>query len=100
MPEGFDSTILAEPHQRAIAVATISVMSFVLTVLSSILILFVRVYQYCLRPILPPSCIYEPGCSEYFIGSVRKHGPLIGAARGVWRVCRCHPWGRGGFDPP
>jgi uncharacterized protein len=67
---------------------------------SGAMILFVRGYQYCLRPILPRACIYEPGCSEYFIGSVRKHGPLIGGARGVWRLCRCHPWGSGGYDPP
>jgi uncharacterized protein len=64
------------------------------------MVLCVRGYQYLIRPLLPPSCIYEPGCSEYFIGAVRKHGPIVGGLRGVWRICRCHPWGRGGYDPP
>ena len=58
---------------------------------SSLLVLLVRGYQYLIRPLLPPSCIYEPGCSEYFLVSVRKHEPLIGSVRGVKRVCRCHP---------
>jgi hypothetical protein len=68
--------------------------------ITAAMIACVRGYQYLIRPLLPPSCIYEPGCSEYFIGAVRKHGPLKGSLRGAWRICRCHPWGRGGYDPP
>jgi putative membrane protein insertion efficiency factor len=68
--------------------------------LGGLLILFVRLYQWCIRPILPPSCRFTPGCSEYFILAVRKYGPAIGAAKGVWRICRCHPWNPGGYDPP
>jgi uncharacterized protein len=68
--------------------------------LSGALILAVRGYQWCIRPFLPPSCKFTPGCSEYFIGSVQKYGPLYGGARGVWRVCRCGPWSAGGYDPP
>ena len=67
---------------------------------SSGLILLVRGYQWCIRPLLPPSCRFDPGCSEYFILAVRKYGPLVGAAKGVWRICRCHPWNPGGYDPP
>lgn len=66
----------------------------------ALLIALVRVYQFCIRPILPPSCRFEPGCSEYFIGAVNKHGPLLGTAKGIWRICRCHPWSEGGYDPP
>ena len=60
----------------------------------------VRTYQYCLSPLLGPRCRFSPTCSEYFIGSIRKHGVVLGSLRGVWRVCRCHPWNRGGYDPP
>jgi putative membrane protein insertion efficiency factor len=60
----------------------------------------VRFYQACLRPVLPAVCRYEPSCSEYFIGAVRKYGPLRGACKGVGRLCRCTPFHRGGFDPP
>ena len=56
-------------------------------------------YQFALRPFLPSSCIYTPGCSAYFMEAVRRHGPISGSVLGVKRLCRCHPWGRGGIDP-
>lgn len=56
-------------------------------------------YQFALRPLLPSSCIYTPGCSAYFIEAVRRHGPISGSVLGMKRLCRCHPWGRGGIDP-
>jgi putative membrane protein insertion efficiency factor len=69
-------------------------------VISAAMIGVVRVYQWCVRPLLPPTCRFEPGCSEYMIGAVRKYGPVVGGAKGVWRICRCNPFGRGGYDPP
>ena len=68
--------------------------------LGACLILAVRGYQWLIRPLLPPVCRFTPGCSEYFILAVRKYGPLTGAAKGMWRVCRCNPWCQGGYDPP
>jgi putative membrane protein insertion efficiency factor len=67
---------------------------------SLLLIGFVRFYQRCLRPFLPPSCRFEPSCSQYFIDAVQKYGALKGAWRGTKRICRCHPWSAGGYDPP
>ena len=69
-------------------------------VASTVLIAAVRFYQVCLRPVLPAVCRFEPSCSEYFIQAVHKYGPLRGACKGVGRICRCHPWHPGGFDPP
>ena len=71
-----------------------------LWLLAAGMILCVRGYQKLIRPLFPPMCRFEPGCSEYFIGAVRKYGPLRGACKGAWRVCRCNPFCRGGFDPP
>lgn len=68
--------------------------------LSLLLIGGVRVYQSVIRPFLPPSCRFYPSCSEYFIAAVRKYGPVKGAWRGTRRICRCHPWNEGGYDPP
>jgi putative membrane protein insertion efficiency factor len=65
-----------------------------------LLIGLVRGYQILLRPILPKVCRFTPSCSEYFILAVRKYGPLLGAWRGTCRICRCHPWHPGGYDPP
>ncbi len=68
--------------------------------LSLLLIVPVRGYQWFIRPVLPPACRFQPSCSEYFILAVGKYGPVVGAAKGVWRVCRCHPFNAGGLDPP
>jgi putative membrane protein insertion efficiency factor len=65
-----------------------------------VLIGLVRVYQFTLSPFLGPCCRYDPHCSQYFILAVRKYGPVWGALKGVARVCRCHPWGSSGYDPP
>jgi len=64
------------------------------------LIGLVRLYQVFLSPIFGRSCRFQPTCSHYFIGAVRKYGAISGAARGIWRICRCHPWNPGGYDPP
>jgi putative membrane protein insertion efficiency factor len=68
--------------------------------LSLLLIFLVRCYQICVRPVLPPVCRFYPSCSQYFILAVRKYGPVVGAWKGVRRLCRCHPWNPGGYDPP
>jgi putative membrane protein insertion efficiency factor len=65
-----------------------------------LLIVPVRFYQFFIRPVLPPACRFSPSCSEYFVLAVRKYGPLRGACKGVARICRCHPWHPGGYDPP
>ncbi len=64
------------------------------------MILLVRVYQWTLSPLLGRQCRFQPSCSNYFIGAVRKHGAIRGAFRGTLRICRCHPFHPGGFDPP
>jgi putative membrane protein insertion efficiency factor len=68
--------------------------------LSRGLIALARIYQRVISPWLPPACRFQPSCSEYFIESVKKRGPIVGAWRGLWRVCRCGPWSKGGYDPP
>jgi putative membrane protein insertion efficiency factor len=67
---------------------------------SAFLIASVRCYQVCVRPILPAVCRFHPSCSEYFILAVQKYGPLKGGCKGFYRICRCNPFTRGGFDPP
>jgi uncharacterized protein len=68
--------------------------------LSLVLIGLVRLYQVTLGLWLGGRCRFVPSCSHYFIQAVQKHGPLTGSWKGVCRVCRCHPWHPGGFDPP
>jgi putative membrane protein insertion efficiency factor len=68
--------------------------------LAAFLVAGVRCYQICLRPVMPAMCRFHPSCSEYFILAVHKYGPVRGACRGAYRICRCNPFNRGGYDPP
>ncbi|RLS53393.1 MAG: membrane protein insertion efficiency factor YidD [Planctomycetota bacterium] len=68
--------------------------------LAAFLIAGVRLYQIFLSPIFGRQCRFDPTCSHYFIGAVRKYGPIIGVWRGICRIGRCHPWHPGGDDPP
>jgi len=65
-----------------------------------LLIAAVKLYRVTLQFWLGGHCRFEPSCSQYFIEAVRKYGPLRGAVKGVWRICRCQPFCRGGDDPP
>jgi len=67
---------------------------------SFVLIGLVRVYQLLLSPILGRQCRFLPTCSHYFIGAVEKYGAVRGTWKGLVRICRCHPWHPGGYDPP
>ncbi len=78
-------------------------MRWLLWPVSAVLIGVVRLYQIVLSPLVNaagPVCRFEPSCSQYFIEAVRKYGPFRGAAKGVWRICRCNPFCEGGHDPP
>lgn len=67
---------------------------------AELLVAAARFYQRAISPLLGQHCRFVPSCSEYFIGSVRKYGALRGSLKGVWRVLRCNPLSRGGYDPP
>jgi uncharacterized protein len=74
--------------------------SFLLSLPGWLLIAMARIYQVTLSPLLGKHCRFEPSCSRYFIAAVQKYGAVRGAWRGVKRICRCHPWNPGGYDPP
>lgn len=67
---------------------------------AGMMIVAVRCYQVVLSPIFGRQCRFYPSCSNYFIGAVKKHGPWKGSLKGLWRICRCHPFNPGGIDPP
>lgn len=69
-------------------------------VLIALAIGLIRIYQWTLSPLLGPLCRFEPTCSRYMIGALQKYGLIRGGWKGICRVCRCHPWNPGGFDPP
>ncbi len=66
---------------------------------ADVLVLLARVYQATLSRYLGGQCRFTPSCSHYFIEAVQKHGALRGGAMGLWRILRCHPFSKGGYDP-
>ena len=64
-----------------------------------LLLAALRVYQTVLSPWLGNQCRFYPTCSEYARQAVEAHGSLRGSGLAVKRLCKCHPWHPGGFDP-
>lgn len=60
----------------------------------------IRGYQRTISKALPPdTCRFYPTCSHYGYEAIEKYGVLKGGAMATWRVMRCNPWSKGGFDP-
>ena len=59
----------------------------------------VRAYQILLSPLLPRTCRFTPSCSEYMIQAITTFGVVRGVGKGLWRLLRCQPFGKGGYDP-
>jgi uncharacterized protein len=57
------------------------------------------VYQRLISPAIPPRCRYEPSCSRYAAAAIQEYGILRGLILAGWRLLRCNPWSRGGYDP-
>ena len=67
--------------------------------IKSILVSLIRFYQLCISPLLGKNCRYYPTCSQYAIEAIEKKGIVHGLWLAVKRICRCHPWHDGGYDP-
>jgi len=60
----------------------------------------IRGYQHTLAKTLPAdTCRFYPTCSHYGYEAIEKYGVIKGGAMAAWRVMRCNPWNKGGFDP-
>ena len=64
-----------------------------------LLMAMIRWYQRYLSPLLGPHCIYTPTCSEYAMEAIQKHGVIKGTGLAIWRILRCNPFMKGGYDP-
>ena len=45
------------------------------------------------------TCLYSPTCSEYTLRAINNHGVVLGIFMGIWRILRCNPFSKGGYDP-
>jgi putative membrane protein insertion efficiency factor len=61
---------------------------------------FIRFYQMTFSKVLPAgTCRFYPSCSHYGYEAIVKHGLVKGSGLAVWRVARCQPFSKGGYDP-
>ncbi len=62
-------------------------------------IALIRFYQIAISPLLGNHCRFYPSCSVYALQAFEKYGFWQGLKRSFWRICRCQPFCKGGFDP-
>ena len=68
--------------------------------MKKVLVRIIRFYQRYLSPLKGRStCVYTPTCSQYAIEAIEKHGAIKGGLLALWRVIRCNPFSKGGYDP-
>jgi len=67
--------------------------------MKTVLLAALRGYQWLLRPVLGANCRFYPSCSDYAHAAVNRHGALRGSALAARRLCKCHPFHPGGYDP-
>lgn len=58
-----------------------------------------RVYQLALSGLLGPRCRFYPSCSNYMLQAIDRYGVCRGFLLGLMRLCKCHPFHPGGYDP-
>lgn len=59
----------------------------------------IRMYKKHISPFLPPACRFVPTCSEYAYTAIERFGVIKGGALSLWRIVRCNPFCKGGYDP-
>ena len=67
--------------------------------MKKLLIRFIKFYQKNISANTSSKCKYFPTCSNYAVEALQIHGFFKGTALAIWRVLRCNPFSRGGFDP-
>ena len=67
--------------------------------MKDILIKLIQFYRKHISPQLPDMCRYYPTCSQYALEAIEKYGALKGGLMAAWRILRCNPFSKGGYDP-
>lgn len=67
--------------------------------MKKLLLRLIRFYQKKISPNTPPACKYYPTCSQYGYEAIERFGALKGSALTIWRILRCNPFSKGGYDP-
>ena len=59
----------------------------------------IKLYRKIVSPLKLPCCRFTPTCSQYALEAIKVHGAFKGGALAVWRILRCNPFSKGGYDP-
>ena len=59
----------------------------------------IKFYRRNISPMSPPKCKYIPTCSQYALEEIERYGVVKGGIMALWRILRCNPFSKGGFDP-
>ena len=72
---------------------------WIVRMIKKLFILLIRFYQRAISPYKSFHCKYIPTCSEYAVEALEKHGVIKGSLLSIWRIFRCNPFSKGGYDP-
>ncbi len=67
--------------------------------MKKILLRLIRWYQKAVSAHTPPACRFSPTCSQYAYTAIERFGAIKGGGLAIWRILRCHPFCKGGYDP-
>lgn len=67
--------------------------------MKKLIVSLIKFYQKALSPRKMPCCRFYPTCSEYALQAIEKYGVIKGGCKAVWRILRCNPFCKGGYDP-
>lgn len=67
--------------------------------MKKVIIYLIKLYQKYLSPLKGTKCPYIPSCSQYGLEAVEKYGAFKGSLLAMWRILRCNPFSKGGYDP-
>ncbi|MBE5848226.1 MAG: membrane protein insertion efficiency factor YidD [Lachnospiraceae bacterium] len=67
--------------------------------MKKILIFIIQIYRKYISPMKSTKCPYFPSCSEYGLEAIQKYGAFKGGLLAAWRILRCNPFSKGGYDP-
>ena len=67
--------------------------------ISAVMTGIIKLYRKIVSPLKLPCCRFTPTCSQYALEAIKVHGAFKGGALAVWRILRCNPFSKGGYDP-
>lgn len=67
--------------------------------MKKLLIILINIYRKFISPVRPSCCKYNPTCSQYALDAINKYGSFKGTIMAIYRILRCNPFSKGGYDP-